>query len=135
MLPGIVKIGYFKAASLPNLLLPLHEQLDSFKSVNFLNNKITWIDLADLATLDEEFNQDYFGYDVNTKLEFMSSEILPDDYDLAFLVYNAIDEMFIIGNVPPVCGVLKRTHKINKPNGEPSIYYYSFSIPVKKHKL
>lgn len=129
MLPGIVKISYTPADSLPDFLLPVIP--DDF----LMNLELTEVDLADVGSLSEESTGVCLDFNTITKLEFTASEELPNERRLGFVVQDAMGNQYIIGNRPPHCGSLKRTAQVNEPSGKASIFYYSFIVPVPKYKL
>lgn len=127
MVPGIVKVGYFEASLLP----------DFTKPVAPVRAQIVpeWVELSDVGSLSEDADYDPLGLAVKTTLEFSSPDEIPVNRQIAFLVEDALENRYIVGNRPPHCGVLKRQAQINSPSEKASVNYYSFNIPIPKHAL
>lgn len=124
-LPGLIKIGYVNASWLADFSMPVIP-------ADYLKSEPEWIELVGVGTLSEESS--FLGV-VTTVLEFSTPDDIPLNYPVGFVAVNAVGESLVIGNRQPHCGVLKKVAKIDKPDGEPSVNKYSFSCPIKYHKL
>ena len=127
MNPGIVKVAYFSADSLPDFTLPVLPNEIDISPVE--------VELAAVGSISEESKYSPVGLNTSTKLEFTSPEAIPVDVPVAFLVEDADGYRHIVGNAPPHCGVLTKSAQINDPSGKASVNYYSFSLPLPKYSL
>lgn len=128
MMPGIVKLGWIRADSLPDFLDPVI-YIDEEK----LLDSVRWFDIAGVATLQEEKNNSFLEITAKTKLDFVSSESIGKR--VGFMAVDAEGNIYVVGNAPPHCGSLAVTAQYNEPSGKASAFYYSFSVPVPIFKL
>ncbi len=126
MLPGIVKLGWVLAMQLPDFtsgVLP-----DSLRLLP------TWINLAETATLAETVEMSGGMPIASTTLSFATSDDVPL-IRIAFIACDAAGNLHIVGNRPPLCGVLKKEGNINTPDGDASTNNYTFTIPLPKYTI
>lgn len=125
MNPGIVKISYFEASYLPDFLKPVITQF-----ISYVNS--TEVELVGVGTVSEESETHTLGLSVNSTLEFVSTVDIPLNIPVAFILTDALGDLYVLGNCPPVCGVLKKKAQVNSPSDKASAIYYTFNIPVSK---
>ena len=126
MLPGIIKIFYVNINRIPDFTKP-HIPLTSALGE-------TEIELHGWATLTEDSNMTGGEEGYSVTLSFNSCVNLNVD-PKAFIAVDAMGNRHLIGNALPHWGQLKKSEVYNPPNGDPTLYKYTFTCPVKKRLI
>ncbi len=127
-LPGIVRVAYVDAK-----LLPPDITLRALSGTPVgIYTTVQNICLDGKAVCEAEKQFDNNSLLEKTTLTFFSNDNLPDGGQLAFVVFTANKESYIIGAKEQPYPTVKITRSTGTPSGDPSVRKYEVTFTAKK---
>ena len=127
-LPGIVRIAYVDAS-----LLPPDITLRALSGTPVgIYTTVQDISLDGEASCEVETQFDNNSLLEKTTLTFFSNDNLPIEGQLAFVIFTANEESYIIGAKEQPYPTVKITRSTGTPSGDPSVRKYEVTFKAKK---
>ena len=126
--PGITRIAFFNAN-----LIPANTTYNALAGIPVvLSSTHTVIPLSGNADLQVEQSNEHNGTEESLTLSFRSPLSLPLHHALAFIVWTAAGQCYLIGQTEQPFLAIKATQLTGTPEGDPAVYEYEVtqSAPI-----
>lgn len=118
--PGITRVGYLSADLLP--AYTTYAALAGAPVVLFVAP--TLVPLSGNATLQVEQSNEHNGSAESITLSFRTAHHLPRQGTVAFIVWTAAGQCYLIGQLERPALAIQATQQTGTPDGDPAAYQY-----------
>ena len=127
-LPGIIKLSYIDCQ-----LLPKDITLKAMAGVLVtIASAATEIPFVGIPTCETESQFDNNSQIEKTTLSFNTTEIIPTDQHLAFIIKTVQGNSFVIGTKEQPFPTIKISTTTGTPDGDPSVRKYEVTFTARK---